>query len=159
LNFKHDPPTPVIAERLQPWRRVSASALVGELSDPPKQPATTAAPPPARPAQARQRLEDDGLRDVAPAVYVQALTGLVAGRDGKVSCPFHGEDSTPSLHVYADPADGWYCFGCRRGGSIFDLAAEVYGLSTRGRDFIRLRRRLRDALGAWAPDTRRGDTR
>jgi hypothetical protein len=30
----------------------------------------------------------------------------------------------PSLHVYDTPARGWYCFGrCRRGGTIYDLAA------------------------------------
>ena len=90
---------------------------------------------------------DDALRMVAPAVYVRALTGLTAGRDGKVSCPFHGEDRTPSLHVYEDPAAGWYCYGCRRGGSIFDLGAEVFGLSTRGREFVELRQRLQAALG------------
>jgi hypothetical protein len=151
-NFKHGPPTLVMAERLQPWRRVSARALVGKLDDPP---VAKPAPPEAAAPRARQCLQDDGLRRVVPAVYVQALTGLMPGRDGKVSCPFHGEDSTPSLHVYADPADGWYCFGCGRGGSIFDLGAEVYGLSTRGRDFIQLRRRLRETLGAWAPETAR----
>jgi hypothetical protein len=60
--------------------------------------------------------------------------------------PIHGEDSAPSLHVYPDPYDGWYCFDCGRGGSIFDLGAQIYGLSTRGRDFVGLRRRLRDTL-------------
>jgi hypothetical protein len=35
LNFKHRPATPVIAECLRPWRRVSARALVGELADQP----------------------------------------------------------------------------------------------------------------------------
>jgi len=68
-----------------------------------------------------------------------------------VSCPFHGEDRTPSLHVYEHPAAGWYCYGCGRGGSIFDLAAAVFGLSTRGREFVELRARLQAALGAWAP--------
>jgi hypothetical protein len=147
-NFKHQPAAAVIAERLWPWRRVSARALVGELDDPPAR---------KTPQQGRRGVGhvgsgDDVLRQVTPAVYVQALTGLTVGRDGKVSCPFHGQDSTPSLHVYEDPAAGWYCFGCRRGGSIFDLAAEVFGLSTRGRDFIELRRRLRETLSAWAPD-------
>jgi hypothetical protein len=36
------------------------------------------------------------LREISPLVYVQALTGLTPGRDGKVSCPFHGADRTPS---------------------------------------------------------------
>jgi hypothetical protein len=153
-NFKHQPPTAVIAECLRPWRRVSARALVGELDDPPAR---------KTPRQGRRRggdgsSDDDVLRQVTPAVYVQALTGLTAGRDGKVSCPFHGQDRTPSLHVYEDPAAGWYCFGCARGGSIFDLGAQVFGLSTRGREFVELRRRLHAQLAAPAPATPLGRT-
>lgn len=87
----------------------------------------------------------DRLLEVAPAAYVKALTGLTAGRDRKVACPFH-EDSTPSLHVYEKPAEGWFCFGCRRGGSVYDLAAELWGVDPRGRGFIRLRQRLEAEL-------------
>jgi hypothetical protein len=145
-NFKHRPPAAVVAERLQPWRRVSMSRLVAGLGDPPALKPRLA----ATPSQTRGP-DADALRQIAPAVYVQVLTGLRPGRDSKVSCPFHGEDRTPSLHVYADPADGWYCYGCGRGGSIFDLGAEVFGLSTRGGDFVELRRRLHEALSAWAP--------
>jgi len=142
-NFKHHPPTPVVAERLQPWRRVSATRLLDGLPDLPE-------PSPVAVADRRVAEDDDALRQVPPAVYVQVLTGLTPGRSGKVSCPFHGEDRTPSLHVYGDPADGWYCYGCQRGGSIYDLGAEVFGLSTRGREFVELRRRLNDALAACA---------
>jgi RepB DNA-primase from phage plasmid/CHC2 zinc finger len=146
LNFKHTPPARVQGERVQPCRRVSARTLLAELPD-----------PPTRSAGAVERRavgdtdDDDVLRRVAPAVYLQALTGLTPGRDGKVSCPFHGSDRTPSLHVYGDPAAGWYCYGCQRGGSIDDFGAEVFGLATRGREFIELRRRLHAALAAWAP--------
>jgi hypothetical protein len=72
-------------------------------------------PEPASPQPTRLRSAehgDDALRQIPPAVYVQALTGLTPGRGGKVSCPFHGPDRTPSLHVYGDPAAGWYCYGC-----------------------------------------------
>jgi CHC2 zinc finger/RepB DNA-primase from phage plasmid len=146
-NFKHTPAVAVVAERIQPWRRVSARRLVGEPDDPPAR----ATAPRVERRDVGDVSGDDGLRQVAPAVYVQALTGLSAGRDGKVSCPFHGEDRTPSLHVYEDPSAGWYCYGCGRGGSIFDLGAEVFGLSTRGREFVELRARLQATLGAWAP--------
>jgi len=67
------------------------------------------------------------------------------GRDGKVSCPFH-EDRTPSLHVYETPAGGWYCFGCGRGTSVYDLAAAIWRLEPRGADFLELRRRLYELL-------------
>jgi len=60
-----------------------------------------------------------------------------------VSCPFH-DDRTPSLHVYETPAGGWYCYGCGRGSSVYDLAADLWGLETRGADFLEVRRRLCD---------------
>jgi hypothetical protein len=143
-NFKHDPPATVVAERLQPERRVSPPGLLHGLPDPPQ-------PPPATPAQHHGDADGDALRDISPLVYIQALTGITPSLNGKVSCPFHGTDRTPSLHVYSKPADGWYCYGCQRGGSIFDLGAEVSGLTTRGRDFIELRRRLHETLSARAP--------
>jgi len=50
------------------------------------------------------------------------------------------DDHTPSLQLYDH---GWYCFGaCRTGGSIYDFAALLYGLDTRGRQFRELRQRL-----------------
>ena len=68
-----------------------------------------------------------------------ALTGRHPNRAGKISCPFH-EDHTPSLQLYEHD---WYCYGaCRTGGSIYDLGALLYGLGTRGHDFLELRERL-----------------
>jgi len=46
------------------------------------------------------------------------------------------------LHVYADPQRGWYCFGCARGGSIYDLAALLWDREPRGVQFAQLRREL-----------------
>jgi len=88
----------------------------------------------------------DPLLSLAPALYVERLTGQRVGRSGKVRCPFH-EDRTPSLHVYEDPQRGWFCFGCARGGSIYDLAGLLLGRSTRGEDFIELRRELTAMIG------------
>jgi hypothetical protein len=92
---------------------------------------------------------DDPLRRIPPAVYVEVLTGLAVARNRKVSCPWH-EDRVPSLHVYERPEQGWYCFGCGRGGSIYDLAAELYGLRPRGREFLQLRALLSERFAAWA---------
>jgi len=85
----------------------------------------------------------DPLRLVPAPVYFERLTGLRVGRSGKLRCLFH-DDRTPSLHVYPEPGRGWYCFGCGRGGSIFDLAALLSGRETRGRDFAELRRELEE---------------
>jgi hypothetical protein len=57
-------------------------------------------------------------------------------------------DGTPSLHVYPDPGRGWYCYGCRRGGSVYDLAALLWQTPPRGQGFTELRQRLAAALDA-----------
>jgi hypothetical protein len=105
------------------------------------------------------RGRSDPLLRIPPEVYVRELLGVRAVPNSKVRCPFHADDH-PSLHVYRTAERGWHCFSCRRGGSIYDLAAEVLGLGTRGRDFIELRRRLNElfardlARAGWAGDQR-----
>jgi DNA primase len=59
----------------------------------------------------------------------------------KVHCPFHDEQH-PSLHVYPTAERGWTCFSCGRGGTIYDFAAGVWRLHTRGGEFIELRQLL-----------------
>ena len=98
-------------------------------------------------ADASARDRDDPLRLVPPPVYFEWLTGLRVGRSGKLRCMFH-DDQHPSLHVYPEPERGWYCFGCGRGGSIYDLAALLWSTGQsrdgklRGRDFLMVRERL-----------------
>ena len=132
-NHKTDPPRPVVC--LAVGETADAAALVRELPDP--QP-PRAEPPPI---QLYPRSE---LNAIPPPVYVAALTGRTIGRDGKTLCPLHDE-RTPSFHAYAAPEAGWYCFGCGRGGDIFTLAAELWGLDSRA-DFPELRERLAERL-------------
>jgi hypothetical protein len=139
LSHKHEPPTPVEAIRLDAERRLSAADVVGSLPDPPTPPHTTSAP-------AEHRGEDP-LLAIAPDVYVARLLGVEVPRHRKVACPFH-EDRHASLHVYETAERGWYCFGrCRRGGTIYDFAAPLYGYAARGDDFLRLRAELRRLFG------------
>ncbi|MCA1677995.1 MAG: hypothetical protein LC777_03100, partial [Actinobacteria bacterium] len=107
-NRKYDPPRPVMLEGFT-GQLTSAAAVTDHL------------PSPHLVARGRargreERRSEDPLLALEPRSYVEALTGLHVGRDGKVSCPFH-EDRTPSLHVYETPAGGWYCYGCERGTS------------------------------------------
>jgi hypothetical protein len=135
-NHKYDPPAPVSLERFEPVR-LSARAAVGHLPD---------GPPLARerPPRPSARL-DEPLRHIAPDVYVKRLTGITVPRSRKISCPFHADDD-PSLHVFRTPERGWYCFGCGRGGSIYDFAAALWNLGTRGPAFTDLRHRLEQVL-------------
>ena len=89
----------------------------------------------------RDRAGRDPLLRIPPPVYVGELLGVRSRRGAKVQCPFH-RDEIPSLHVYATAERGWSCFSCGRGGSIYDLAAGLWGYETRGRDFVRLRTAL-----------------
>jgi hypothetical protein len=137
------PPTAVDAIRLDTNRRVDAADVVGSLP-----------PDPPAPARARAPIVsvadrgDDPLLAIATDVYVRRLLGVDVPRHRKVPCPFHA-DRHASLHVYETAERGWYCFGaCRRGGTIYDLAAPLCfsGQSPevllRGERFIEVRARL-----------------
>jgi hypothetical protein len=133
-NHKHDPPAPV--------RTIGGSGVVYE----PEDLRDSLSPAPAPPPRSSRRPRDangDPLLAIAPRLYVERLLGVEVPRSGFVSCPLH-VDRTPSLKVYETPERGWMCFSacCRRGGSIYDLAAALWGLDTRGSDFRELRRQL-----------------
>jgi hypothetical protein len=136
-NFKYEPAASVEFERFQPDRRIRVTELAAAL------PQLTAPAPVSLPPR---RATDDPLRTVPPATYARVLLGLDVGRSRKVRCPFH-DDRTPSLHVYPTPEQGWYCFGCGRGTSIYDMAAAVWGMGTRGGAFLELRDRLLQVFG------------
>ena len=73
-NFKHDPPALVALERLSPARRFVAAHLVGPLPEPPTRGAPTSSSRAVHPASVI-----DPLLRLAPAVYVQVLTGQAVG--------------------------------------------------------------------------------
>jgi CHC2-type zinc finger protein len=138
-NWKSGRPAPVRLIELDEQLGVEVAELDRRL---PALPAEPAVPP----CSSSRAAGEDRLLEVPPRVYVERLTGAPVGRDGKVRCPFH-EDRTPSLHVYEDPQRGWFCFGCRRGGSIYDFASLLLGRGTRGEDFLELRRELAAIIG------------
>ncbi len=53
-----------------------------------------------------------------------------SGRNGRMKglCPIHA-DNTPSFTVFPE-THRWHCFGCNRGGDIFDLYEEMEHLDT-----------------------------
>lgn len=149
FNHKHSPPAPV--SQLAPVGRRSL-----QLSD-----VLERAPQVSRTVlrnRERRTASADRLLDIPPEDYIAELTGQAIGHDRKTSCPFHA-DQTPSLHAYLAPSEGWFCFGCRRGGTIYDLAAELW-LSgqgggkrpLRGEEFLWVRRRLLAMFSTTASD-------
>ena len=131
LNHKHNPPTEVRLIHCDPAIRYDIKDLV-DLS---------AIEPPRPAAPSPRGSGDDPLLEISPTVYVEKLAGLRIPRSGVVACPFHPDD-TPSLKLYRDPERGWYCYGCRRGGSIYDFGAALWDVEPRGRDFIALREHI-----------------
>jgi hypothetical protein len=147
LNFKRSPAQPVELVSFHADRRYGLGALIDGLEDPepaiePTRRNTTAHRSPSRPGHPTGDV-DAQLRGISAAEYIARLSGRRADREGKVLCPFHAE-RTPSLQAYPDGS--WCCFGCGRGGSIFDFAACRWGMGTKGREFIALRDRLTDEL-------------
>jgi DNA primase len=72
------------------------------------------------------------VEQVRQAADIVAVVGEVvslrkAGKNYVGLCPFHGE-RTPSFYVSPDKGT-FYCFGCRKGGSVFDFVMETQHLS------------------------------
>jgi hypothetical protein len=138
LNHKHDPPAAVQLLGYEPDLRYRLEDFdFADLRSLESSPHHASRPP----------ASSDPLLDIEPALYIEKLTGLRVSRSGKVACPFH-QDETPSLQAYRDPDRGWYCYGCRRGGSIYDFAALLWKIEPRGEGFLRLRDRLRSIVHA-----------
>jgi hypothetical protein len=71
-------------------------------------------------------------------------------RYGYARCPLHDEE-IPSLKLYDRPEEGWYCWGCGRGGDLIEYVAwRLHGTPARRLDrprFAELERWLADRLG------------
>jgi hypothetical protein len=74
-------------------------------------------------------MADDELQVIAPSVYFPALCGLrVPDQGGMVKCPLPDhDDAYASCQAYGEAEQGWWCFGCARGGRIYDLASLMSG--------------------------------
>jgi hypothetical protein len=155
FNYKHHEPSPVRLIAYRAEALYTLGQLIGWLPEP-----ISVGVPENRPARHRRPRTalDSELRAIATADYVRVLGGREPNSAGKVLCPFHS-DRDPSLQVY--DRGSFYCFGCRRGGTIYDFAAHVWfsgesASALRGRRFIEVRERLAalffpDGRGATSP--------
>jgi hypothetical protein len=154
LNHKHDPPARVLVCSYRPKARYSLTRLARSL---PPDYRPFADPPHRLPRRAVSPIEQ-ALRSIPAEEYVRVLARREPNQAGKVLCPFHTE-KTPSLQLYPDGT--FYCFGagCRRAGTIFDFAANLWGVNPRGGGFIQLLDSLATTFGlsTGGPAERRGE--
>jgi hypothetical protein len=149
-NHKHAPPRPVKALRMERGVTFEPADVIAHA-------------PMVEVERIERRWSERGARDlrgdpllrIPPAVYVSELLGVSARAGRKVHCPFHDEQH-PSLHVYPTAARGWSCFSCGRGGSIYDLAAGVWRMRTRGHEFVELRQLLHERFAGRLRELDRG---
>ena len=118
---------------------------LSDLDRPPRR--RTAQRPPSRARASTSRLpgrrfEDDPLVAIDAVTYLEVLAGAEFSNGDMARCCFH-EDRSPSLKAYGAQ---FHCFGCGRHGSIYDAASELWGVGTRGADFLELRQRLAQEL-------------
>lgn len=74
------------------------------------------------------------IRRSVSAREIAGYFGLTTDEHGFARCPFH-TDKKPSLKLYGENR-GFYCFACKKSGSVIDLAAQITG--TGPRDAMRL---------------------
>jgi CHC2 zinc finger len=147
FNHKHGERSPVMLIAYRADARYTLAQLMAGLPKPisAEVPGNFRARPacPARHGRSRTAL-DRQLRSIPTEDYVRLLSGRAPASARKVACPFH-DDRDPSLHMY--DGGSFYCFGCRRGGTIYDFAAHLWfsgepASALRGRQFIEVRERL-----------------
>ena len=79
------------------------------------------------------RYSNEELAEIAKQVdiveYIEQTEELHRrGQNWFIKCPFHEGDDTPSLCVYPD-SQSWHCFGCGKGGSIYNWIVDKEGLT------------------------------
>lgn len=95
-------------------------------------------------AQHRRDNEWYRLHDIPAPEYVEELAQVELDSRGKCRCPLLGHNErTASFNVWPDR---WHCFGCGQGGRIYEFAAALWGLETRGPDFNAIHKRLTEVF-------------
>jgi hypothetical protein len=94
----------------------------------------------------------DPYKRIPPPQYFRVLAGVEVPDRGLVRCPApdHADDH-PSCNVGDDAGVGWWCHGCARGGTVYDLASALLagptGTALRGTDFRTAKALVVEAFG------------
>lgn len=63
------------------------------------------------------------VKDSVSMIDLAKVLGFKVDRAHFTACPFHSGDNTASMKLYGDKK-GFYCFGCHRGGNIFNFTMD-----------------------------------
>jgi hypothetical protein len=140
------------------WCRVLRADRSRPLVDPDQVRRALRDPEPPRPnpapgSNSNHGAPGDELLLMEPPVYFCALCCVeVPAAGGMVKCPLPDhDDAYASCQVFAEAERGWWCFGCARGGRIYDLASLLagrpWGRELRAEAFVSAFERVRCALG------------
>ncbi|MEA2275330.1 MAG: RepB DNA-primase from phage plasmid [Solirubrobacteraceae bacterium] len=128
----------------------SCRVVACDLHAPALEPETVVGALPAHPPVASSPWRTSGRRthtrldEIAPRAWFAALEPDRPISDfGYAHCPLH-DDHVPSLKLYDEARDGWYCWACARGGDVLEYAA-----------WRRFGRRARDLASTEFETTRR----
>jgi hypothetical protein len=70
-----------------------------------------------------QGSEPSRLEEIRPREWFALLEpDRAISEYGYARCPLH-DDHIPSLKLYDEPHDGWYCWACARGGDLIEYVA------------------------------------
>ena len=73
----------------------------------------------------RRKARDAAARDSTSSPHASGSRSWSPIADQRLrlrACPLH-DDHVPSLKLYEEPRDGWYCWACARGGDLIEYAA------------------------------------
>jgi hypothetical protein len=103
-------------------------------------------PKPVPPRIVRDR-SGEQLFSIPAREYVERLAIVEFSEWGRISCPLPDhEDHSHDFSIIREDDGRWYCFGCNRGGDIYNFAAGLWGLDCR-RDFREIHERLQREFG------------
>lgn len=89
----------------------------------------------------------DRLRELPATEYVQRIAGREIEDRQRITCPLPDHDDHTS--DFGIRQTGWHCFGCNRGGTIYDFAALYWerGEDPKGQMFKAVRTELAEMFG------------
>lgn len=108
-------------------------------------PVERAPAPPPRVWTPRPNQPGQDLDSIPTEHYVHTLTGEEVRQGKRCDCPLPDhDDHSRDFAVTRESDTGWCCYGCNRGGTIFQFAAYLWGypVPLRGDAFREVRERL-----------------